>query len=94
MIDQLLAGIPSKAQGFRAAIGLILGSGLGPFADLIDRAHVVSYADLPGFPRSGVVGHAGRLVLGWIGKTPIAALQGRAMPPAASTVRFRPAPSP
>jgi purine nucleotide phosphorylase len=77
MID-LLAGIPSKAQGFRAEIGLILGSGLGPFADLIDRAYVVSYADLPGFPRSGVVGHAGRLILGWIGKTPVAALQGRA----------------
>jgi purine nucleotide phosphorylase len=78
MIDHLLAGIPPKAQGFRAAIGLVLGSGLGPFADLIDRAHVVSYADLPGFPRSGVVGHAGRLVLGWVGKTPVAALQGRA----------------
>ena len=78
MIEHLLEGIPQKARGFRAQIGLILGSGLGPFADLIDRAMVVSYADLPGFPRSGVVGHAGRLILGWIGQTPVAALQGRA----------------
>ena len=78
MIDQLLEGIPQQARGFRAQIGLILGSGLGPFADLIDRSMVVSYADLPGFPRSGVVGHAGKLILGWIGPTPVAALQGRA----------------
>jgi purine nucleotide phosphorylase len=78
MIEQLLEGIPQQARGFRAQIGLILGSGLGPFADLIDRSMVISYADLPGFPRSGVVGHAGRLILGWIGPTPVAALQGRA----------------
>ena len=59
MIEHLLDGIPQQARGFRAQIGLILGSGVGPFADLIDRSMVVSYADLPGFPRSGVVGHAG-----------------------------------
>ncbi len=78
MIEQLLAGIPKQARGFRAEVGLILGSGVGPFAEMIDRSMVVSYADLPGFPRSGVVGHAGRLILGWIGQTPVAALQGRA----------------
>jgi len=78
MIERLLEGIPQQARGFRAQIGLILGSGVGPFADMIDRAMVLSYADLPGFPRSGVVGHAGRLILGWIGQTPVAALQGRA----------------
>ncbi|HVO01956.1 MAG TPA: purine-nucleoside phosphorylase [Candidatus Cybelea sp.] len=78
MIEQLLEGIPQQARGFRAQIGLILGSGLGPFADMIDRSMVVSYSDLPGFPRSGVVGHAGKLILGWIGRTPVAALQGRA----------------
>ena len=78
MIEQLLEGIPKQARGFRAKIGLILGSGVGPFADMIDRSMVVSYADLPGFPRSGVVGHAGKLILGWIGPTPVACLQGRA----------------
>ena len=78
MIEQLLEGIPQQARGFRAQVGLILGSGVGPFAEMIDRSMVVSYADLPGFPRSGVVGHAGRLILGWIGPTPVAALQGRA----------------
>ncbi|HVM83950.1 MAG TPA: purine-nucleoside phosphorylase, partial [Candidatus Binatia bacterium] len=44
---------------------------------MIDRSMTVSYSDLPGFPRSGVVGHAGRLILGWVGPTPVAALQGR-----------------
>jgi purine nucleotide phosphorylase len=78
MIEKLLESIPQQIRGFRAQIGLVLGSGLGPFADMIDRAQVVAYADLPGFPRSGVVGHAGRLILGWIGQTPVAALQGRA----------------
>lgn len=78
MIDKLLAGIPKQAQGFRTKVGLILGSGVGPFAEMIDRSMVVSYSDLPGFPRSGVVGHAGRLILGWIGPTPVACLQGRA----------------
>jgi inosine/guanosine/xanthosine phosphorylase family protein len=78
MIEQLLEGIPKQARGFRAKVGLILGSGVGPFADMIDRSMVVSYADLPGFPRSGVVGHAGKLILGWIGPTPVACLQGRA----------------
>jgi purine-nucleoside phosphorylase len=78
MLEKLLEGIPQQVRGFRAQIGLILGSGLGPFSDLIDRAQVISYTDLPGFPRSGVVGHAGKLILGWIGPTPVAALQGRA----------------
>jgi purine nucleotide phosphorylase len=78
MIEQLLKGLPQQVRGFRAEVGLILGSGLGPFVDHIDRAMVVSYHDLPGFPKSGVVGHAGKLILGWIGQTPVAALQGRA----------------
>lgn len=69
--------LSARAPGFRARIGLILGSGMGGFADTVAEAVSISYADLPGFGRSGVSGHAGRLVLGKIGSVPVAVLQGR-----------------
>jgi xanthosine phosphorylase len=59
-------------------VGVVLGSGLGAVADAVEDAVVVSYEDLPGFPRPTVAGHAGRAVLGTIGGVPVAVLQGRA----------------
>jgi len=70
--------IAERAPDIRPRVGLILGSGLGPFADSIEDATVISYADLPGFPTPGVAGHAGQLVLGRVGGMEIAAMQGRA----------------
>jgi purine-nucleoside phosphorylase len=58
-------------------VALILGSGLGGMADGFEDAVRVPYAEIPGFPRSTVEGHAGRLVLGRVGKTPAVAQQGR-----------------
>ncbi|MEL6961814.1 MAG: purine-nucleoside phosphorylase [Pseudomonadota bacterium] len=58
-------------------VGIILGSGLGRFAESIDEAVAFDYVDLPGFPRPSVEGHSGRLVLGKIEGLPIACLQGR-----------------
>lgn len=73
------AGIIAAAKpGFRSEVGVILGSGLGPMADDVADATVIDYRDLPGFPQPGVEGHAGRLLLGRIGETPVAVLQGRA----------------
>ncbi|MCE1234726.1 MAG: purine-nucleoside phosphorylase [Hyphomicrobiales bacterium] len=66
------------APGIAPKIGVVLGSGLGGFADRIEDAQAVPYGDLPGFPRSGVSGHAGELVLGRIGGVEVAALSGRA----------------
>lgn len=77
MINDVLALISDRVRGFRARIGLVLGSGMGDFAELIERQTILSYGDLPGFPKTHVVGHPGRLVLGWIGPTPVAVLQGR-----------------
>jgi xanthosine phosphorylase len=59
-------------------VAVVLGSGLGGVADAIEDAVAVSYEDLPGFPRPGVAGHAGRAVLGSVAGIPVAALQGRA----------------
>lgn len=69
--------IARKAKGFRADIGFVLGSGMGGFADRVQDQIVLPYADLPGFEQSGVTGHAGRLVLGRIGRRSVAVLQGR-----------------
>jgi purine-nucleoside phosphorylase len=61
----------------RPKIGLVLGSGLGAFADSLNDAARVPYADIPSFPQSTAIGHAGRLVIGNAGAVPVAAMQGR-----------------
>ncbi len=61
----------------RPKIGLILGSGLGAFADSLNDATRVPYTDIPSFPQSTAIGHAGRLVIGNAGQVTVAAMQGR-----------------
>jgi purine-nucleoside phosphorylase len=55
-----------------------LGSGLGAFADSLSDATRVPYADIPTFPPSTAIGHAGQMVLGKTGSVAVAAMQGRA----------------
>lgn len=59
------------------SVGLILGSGLGSFAEALKDKVVVGYGDIPGFPVSSVKGHAGQLVLGRVGETWVLVMQGR-----------------
>jgi purine-nucleoside phosphorylase len=59
-------------------IGVVLGSGLGAFADEIEQATVIPYADIPGWPQSTAVGHAGKLVIGNVAGVPVAVMAGRA----------------
>ncbi len=61
----------------RPKIGLVLGSGLGAFADSLTDATRVPYAEIPSFPQSTAIGHAGRLVIGGAGNVTVAAMQGR-----------------
>ncbi len=61
----------------RPKIGLVLGSGLGAFADSLTDATRVPYAEIPSFPQSTAIGHAGRLVIGCAGNVTVAAMQGR-----------------
>jgi purine-nucleoside phosphorylase len=61
----------------RPTLAIILGSGLGQLAERIDRATNIPYADIPGFPPSTVVGHAGRLVVGSLERCDVIAVSGR-----------------
>lgn len=61
----------------RPRIALVLGSGLGAFADDLTDAVAIPYEKIPGFPRSTAIGHAGRLVVGKAGDVAVAAMQGR-----------------
>jgi purine-nucleoside phosphorylase len=61
----------------RPKIALVLGSGLGAFADEFDDATKIPYAKIPHYPQSTAIGHAGNLVLGKVGPIPVAGMQGR-----------------
>jgi purine-nucleoside phosphorylase len=61
----------------RPTIGLVLGSGLGGFADELSEASRIPYASIPSFPRSTAIGHAGHMVIGKVGEVEVAAMQGR-----------------
>jgi purine-nucleoside phosphorylase len=61
----------------RPRIALVLGSGLGAFADELTDATRIPYEKIPGFPRSTAIGHAGRLVIGKAESVVVAAMQGR-----------------
>jgi purine-nucleoside phosphorylase len=58
-------------------VGLVLGSGLSLLADRVEQADCLDYAAIPHFPRSTVVGHSGRLVLGQLGGAQVLVMQGR-----------------
>ena len=60
-----------------ARVGVVLGSGLGGFADELPEATAIAYEDVPGFARPTVTGHAGRLVVGRVDNIPVICLQGR-----------------
>ena len=66
-----------EVTDFTPEIGIVLGSGLGGFARLVDRKAEVSYDSLPGFPVSTVAGHAGKLIFGYVRSVPVVVMQGR-----------------
>ncbi|WIM10413.1 purine-nucleoside phosphorylase [Enhydrobacter sp.] len=74
----MIEAIARHAPGFRPKVAVLLGSGLGSFVEEVKALAAIPYAELPDFPRPTVAGHEGRLVLGHVGATPVAVLQGRA----------------
>ena len=76
-VQQLTQFILNYRPQFQAKIGIILGSGLADIADSLTDSISIPYAKLPGFPVSGVVGHHGKMILGYLNKIPIICCQGR-----------------
>jgi purine-nucleoside phosphorylase len=76
-LDAAADAIRKKARS-QPLVGLVLGSGLGAFAEGLSARTAISYDKIPNFPvPSGVVGHAGELVLGSVGSTAVVVLSGR-----------------
>lgn len=79
MYEKLMSCLKSirEKTDFVPEVALILGSGLGNYADGIRVVATVSYNDINGFPVSTVSGHKGRFVFGYVGETPVVIMQGR-----------------
>jgi purine-nucleoside phosphorylase len=79
LADQIAEATAKVRQQWRETptAGVILGSGLGDLAKEIDGEATIDYADLPHFPHTTAVGHAGKLVCGTLAGKPVVAFQGR-----------------
>lgn len=78
MIAPATGALIRKLNGLAPRVALVLGSGLGSLVDSVESAVRIPYADLPGFPHSGVSGHAGEVVAGYLSGKPVLMLAGRA----------------
>ena len=75
-LDEAAASVRARSA-LRPAVGVVLGSGLGAFADELSDAVAVPFASIPHFPAPTVAGHGGALVLGRCGGVPVAVMKGR-----------------
>lgn len=66
-----------KKTDFKPQVALILGSGLGDYAEEIRVEETIDYAEIEGFPTSTVAGHKGRFVFGFVNEVPVVIMQGR-----------------
>ncbi len=77
MLDAAVAAVAGSSS-LRPTVGVVLGSGLGGFADAVDDQVEIPYGEIPGWPAATAVGHAGALVLGRFGGVAVAVMKGRA----------------
>jgi len=77
MAEMAVAEIQTRI-GMKPGVGVVLGSGLGAFADELQDAVTVDYGDIPHWPASTAMGHAGKLVAGYVDSAPVVVLSGRA----------------
>ena len=75
--QQSAAYIRQASGGFEPEILLVLGSGLGDYADRMEIEAELDYHDIDGFPVSTIPGHKGRFVFGHVGEVPVVVMQGR-----------------
>jgi purine-nucleoside phosphorylase len=77
-VDQAVGQIKMRAAGATPDVAIVLGSGLGDFANQLKDAVSMPYGEIPNWPAAKVIGHEGRLVIGTLGGKRVAALSGRA----------------
>ncbi|MEO6602808.1 MAG: purine-nucleoside phosphorylase, partial [Polyangiaceae bacterium] len=75
---RLAAAFIAKRAPVSPRVGVVLGSGLGGFAEQLGSLTRIPYAEIPGMPASNVLGHAGNFCLGTLAGVAVACLQGRA----------------
>jgi len=75
-IDQAVEAIRARTER-KPRVGMILGSGLGDLANLVENPDIIPYKDIPNWPVSTVEGHVGQLVIGELEDQPVMVLQGR-----------------
>lgn len=75
-LDKCLKAVRAKTD-FVPKVGIVLGSGLGDYAEQIKVETEVSYSDIEGFPISTVPGHAGKFIFGYVGEVPVVCMKGR-----------------
>ena len=76
-IKETAAFIQARIENFQPEVGIILGTGLGDFADRIDEKYSIDYKEIPNFPVSTVEGHKGKLIFGLLEGRRVVAMQGR-----------------
>lgn len=76
-INEITARLKERIDGRQPEVGIVLGSGLGRLADVIEDPIVVPYRELPGFPVSTAVGHKGNFIVGSLSGKTVIAMQGR-----------------
>lgn len=69
--------IKERAKGKNPLVGIVLGSGLGELANLIENPMIIPYSEIPGFPQSTAIGHKGNMIFGELGGKSVVAMQGR-----------------
>ena len=69
--------LKSKTNGFEPEVGIVLGSGLGGFTDVIENQIAIPYSEIVNFPVSTVKGHKGKLIFGTLNGRKVVAMQGR-----------------
>jgi inosine/guanosine/xanthosine phosphorylase family protein len=69
--------VKSKVPGFSPHVGIVLGSGLAKAVPTLEKSVIIPYGEIPGFPRTTVAGHMGKLILGQLHGRSVAVMQGR-----------------
>ena len=77
VINNAAEYVSGRLEGRKPEVAVVLGSGLGKLADMIEDPVVIPYSEIPGFPVSTVIGHKGNFVCGQLGGKTVLAMQGR-----------------